>query len=268
MRRARAISAALAFAVATALPAASAQATPPGPAFDWYGLGGCTVPVVGLPTDFDNVAPFIPDGEEGKVITAGAGDARTAGLLFVFIGCPDNLLDTSAGGVSRSGVTQVMVGVLYESGRQADLDKAQFYLLSSAIDWHRFVLAEQDLGLPSDYVPGMGLSVSRDPVTGLGAFSASVPEGSAPLSATGQILAPNPQRDMAQDAVHFYRSSLGLVRVHHDESWAGGNEAVATIRAPEGSPVTTWMGAPSASAVGLYVWINDTLHVHRYTVLD
>jgi hypothetical protein len=253
---------------AALIAAAPAAADSPDSAFDWYGLGGCTVPVIGMPTDFDRVAPFIPDTEEEKVITVGAGDARQAGLLFVFIGCPDNLLDTSTASISREGVTQVLVGVLYQSGRAEDLDKAQFYLLSSAIDWHRFVHAERDLGLPSDYVPDMGLDVVRDPVTGLGAFAANVSGGAAPLAATGQILAPNPARDMAQDAVHFYKSSLGLVRVHHDESWAGGNEALGTITAPAGSPVAGWMGATSAEAVGLYVWIHDTLHVHRYTIVE
>lgn len=244
-----------------------AGATPPDPEFDWHGLGGCLVPVVGMPTDFANVAPYIPPGEHAKVIRTGpAGDQ--AGLLFVFIRCPENKLDTARGMSEASDVIQVMVGVLYQSARPEDLDKAQFYLLASAINWTPFVTAEKRLGFPSEHVKKLQLDVVRDETTGLGTFTVSVPQGRAALSVAGQILAPNPNRDHPQDAVHFLRGPHGLVRVHHDESWALGNEAIGTITAPAGSPIATWMGATAREAIGVYVWIHDHLHVHKYRIVD
>lgn len=253
-------------AVGGALLSSRAHAAPPDPEFDWYGLGGCTVPVIGMPTDFANLAPYIPAEDHARVIRTGAGDQ--AGLIFVLIRCPENRLDAERGGFQRDDVTQVMTGVLYQAARPEDLDKAQFYLLASAINWQPFVLSEQRLGLPSDFVAHTTLNVVRDPITGLGTFEASVPGGRAPLAVSGQILAPNPVRDAPQDAVHFFRGPLGLVRVHHDESWALGNEAVGTVVAAPGTLVATWMGATARDAVGVYVWIHDELHVHRYTILE
>jgi hypothetical protein len=251
-------------AAALMLFAASAQAQTDasGGEFDWQGLGGCTVPVVGMPVDFDNVERFIPESEHAKVITIGAGGQRLAGLIFVTIRCPHNHLLPS--GEQRNDVSQAMVGVLYQSLGVHDLDKAQFYLLSSATNWHSFTQAERGLGLPSDNVPDAILDVTRDPVTGLGTWRADVPGGRAPFAATGEILAPDPIRELPQDAVHYFTGPQGRVRVHHDESWAPGNEAVGTITAPAGSLVARWMGSTVAQAEGLYVWIHDHLHVHRY----
>lgn len=252
--------------VLVAVLVARAQATPPDPEFDWYGLGGCMVPVIGMPTDFANVAPYIPAEDHAKVIRTGAGDQ--VGLIFVLIRCPENRLDAVRGNYQRADVTQIMVGVLYQAGRPEDADKAQFYLLSSAIDWQPFVLLEARLGLPSDFVAHATVDVVRDPITGFGSFEASVPGGRAPFAVSGRILAPNPVRDAPQDAVHFFRGPLGLVRVHHDESWALGNEAVGTVIAPPGTLVASWMGAAARDAVGVYVWIHDELHVHRYTLVE
>lgn len=266
--RGKTLGAIAAAALAAGVGATPVAAAPPEPAFDWYGLGGCTVPVVGMPTDFANVAPFIPDDQESRVINVGADGSRQAGLIFVFIGCPDNRIEKSTGNVPHGPVVQVMTGVLYQSGRQEDADKAQFYLLSSAIDWQPFVLAENGIGVPGQFVPATDLNVVRDPASGLGSFEATVPGGSTPFTAVGQILAPNPNREFPQDAVHFFKGPQGLVRVHHDESWAAGNEAVGTIVAPAGSPVAIWMGATAREAVGVYVWINDVLHIHRYRVVE
>ena len=230
--------------------------------FDWGGYGGCTVPVVGLPVPFENVEPFVPESERGKIVVIGADGKRLAGPLFVAIRCPINQLAPM--GETRADVVQTLVGVLYESLGLDDLDKAQFYLLASATNWSSFTNAERGLGLPSDFVPQAAVDVARSPVTGLGPWTAHVPGGRAPFSASGQIFAPNPVRNLPQDAVHYFAGPYGRVRVHHDESWAGGNEAVATITAPPGSLVARWMGSTSAQAEGLYVWIHDHLHVHRY----
>jgi hypothetical protein len=230
--------------------------------FDWGGYGGCTVPVVGVPVPFENVEPFIPASERDRVVTIGADGRRLAGLLFVVIRCPRNELLPS--GDTRDDVIQTMVGVLYQSLRLDDLDKAQFYLLASATDWGAFTSAERSLGLPSDFVPGAEVEVARHPVTGLGPWRAEVPGGRAPFSASGEIFAPNPVRNLPQDAVHYFNGSQGRIRVHHDESWAGANEAVATVTAPAGGLVARWLGSTSARAEGVYVWIHDHLHTHRY----
>lgn len=255
----------LALAVAAVIVSLLFSAVAEGAEFDWRGTGGCTVPVVGVPVPFENVEPFIPESERERVITLGADGQRLAGLVFVAIRCPENELLPSGG--RREDVVQTMVGVLYESLRLDDLDKAQFYLLASATNWQAFTSAERSLGLPSDFVSQAQLDVTRHPVTGLGPWSATVPGGRAPFSASGQILAPNPLREFPQDAAHYFLGSSGKVRVHHDESWALANEAVATITAPPGSLVARWMGSTSAQAEGLYVWIHDHLHVHTYRIV-
>jgi hypothetical protein len=185
-------------AVLSALMAVAA----PGPAaaadgeFDWGGYGGCTVPVVGLPVPFENVEPFIPESERGKIVVIGADGKRLAGLLFVAIHCPVNELTPM--GETRADVVQTLVGVLYESLGLDDLNKAQFYLLASATNWSSFTNAERGLGLPSDFVPQAAVDVARSPVTGLGPWRADVPGGRAPFAASGEIFAPNPVRNVGR----------------------------------------------------------------------
>lgn len=261
-----AVIAAVAAAVACAM-ASAAQADPPGPEFDWHGTGGCEVPVIGMPTAWSNVEPYVPESQRSKVIVAGTGDQAQAGLIFVFIHCPHSLLDTDGPDLTRDDVVEVLTGVLYDSLGLDDVNHAQFYLLSSAINWQPFVNAEQGLGSPTDYVPAASLTVDRDPVSGLGTFDADVPGGRAAMTVAGKILAPNPLRNLPQDATHFFVGPYGLVRVLHDESWALGNEALGTITAAPGSLAAQLMGATSRDAEGLYVWINDDLHVHRYRIV-
>jgi hypothetical protein len=247
--------------------AGSVQADPTGPEFDWHGTGGCQVPVVGMPTHWRNVEPYVPESQRSKVIVAGNGDTAQATLIFVFIRCPHSLLDTDSPDVRRDNVVQVLTGVLYDSRGLDDVNHAQFYLLASAINWRPFVDAELGLGSPTDYVPGVSLVVNRDGLSGLGTFGASVPRGRAPLTASGTILAPNPFRELPQDATHFFEGPYGLIHVAHHESWAPGNDATATITAQPGSFVASLMGATSRDAEGLYVWIHDELHVHQYRIV-
>lgn len=243
--------------------AGTAPARAESPSFDWYGLGGCTVPVVGMPIDFANVQADIPPDQRPKVLASGAGQA---GLLFVFIKCPQNSLVGHGPNATRADVTQVLIGVLYQAATAEDADKPQFYLLASLTDWQAFVAAERGIGIPSELVD-LDMSVVRDPATALGTFDVDVPWQGSPFVVDGQITAANQMRDFPQDAVHFFQGSKGFVRVHHDEEWALGNLATATITAtgPD-SRLARWMGAPSREAIGLYVWISDEQHVHRYTV--
>jgi hypothetical protein len=258
---------ALALAVAASAALAAPARAGSAASFDWYGLGGCTVPVVGMPIDFRNVAPIIPADHHSRVFTLGTGEQRQAMLIFLFSRCPTSSLQTESATVSSRDVVQVMVGVLYGAGTARDADKAQFYLLSSAVDWGLFVLAEKRIGLPTYLVPDLRMRISRDPLTGLGSFVASVPAGAATLTAAGRLLAPNPVREFPLDAAHFFQGPLGLVRVHHDESWAAGNEATGTISAPAGSSVAGWMGATARDVIGLYYWDDVKKHVHRYALV-
>lgn len=252
--------------LAGAMLAGAAQADPPGPEFDWHGTGGCEVPVVGMPTDWRNVEPYIPPAHRSKVVLAGSGDSAQAALLFVFIRCPHSLLDTDLPDLTRDGVVQVLTGVLYNPLGLDDVRNANFYLLSSAINWYPFAAAEGALGSPTDHQPEAALTVARDELSGLGGFEADVPGGRAPFHASGRILAPNPVRDFPQDAKHFFEGPYGGVEVLHDESWAPGNVATATISAEPGSFVARVMGAASREAEGLYVWIHDAQHVHEYRI--
>ena len=255
----------IAVASAGSAPAASAGTKAD---FDWFGLGGCTLPVVGMPVDFHNVAPDIPPEHHARLITLGSGEHRQALLIFVLGRCPTNSLEMQwAAPASRQNVIQVMVGVLYEAGTSEDAGKAQFYLLTSAINWESFVAAEGRIGLPAYFEPNLGLSVDRDPLTGAGTFVAKVPKGAATLTASGQLVAPNPIREFDLDAAHFFQGPHGLVRVHHDESWAVGNAGQATIRTPSGSRVARWMGATEGNASGFYYWDHETRHVHRYRLI-
>lgn len=232
---------------------------------DWYGLGRCTEPVLLIPTDVENVLPFIPQAYWGNIATVPSVNEAQTSLVITLNKCPINRLVTTTGEYFADDVVEVIIGVLMKP-TVAD-GPFQFYALASFVNWSPLASAYKNIGLPTVYVKDIRYEVDIDPLTGIGVYSVEVPWTPEQFSAEGWFIRDNPV-EIDGGAAHFHEGPHGLVKVTHTTTFATDiSQGTVTADNPD-SLLAQVMGAASRDAVGVFIDKDEHRHVHSARIVD